>query len=135
MKLTELFPEMPTVTIGDIKYEVKFNTRAILQLEKDYPNPGDLGEVLKTITTGMKVSDLVNVLFAGLLHTKVFKDKDAVIDVIEPREFNNYADAILAAYMRSSMSAEQLEKLEVLSQGSKKKAEPETSLENTPSIG
>jgi len=134
MKLSELFPAMPKVTISGIEYEIKFNTRAVLQLEKDYPNQEELANVMKSVISGIKVSDLINVLFAGLLHTKGFKDKDSLIDAIEPINFNSYADAILSAYMLSSVSPEQLEKLEVLSADSKKKAEPETLPGNTLSI-
>lgn len=134
MKLSELFPAMPKVTISDVEYEIKLNTRAVLQLEKDYPNQEELTNVMKSVFSGIKVSDLINVLFAGLLHTKGFKDKDSLIDAIEPINFNSYADAILSAYILSSVSQEQLEKLEVLSAESKKKEEPETLQANMPSI-
>lgn len=129
-----MFPEMPKVKIGGKEYELKFNTRSVIQLEKDYPNPDEIRNILKNILTGIKAIDLINLLFAGLLNTKSFKDKEVLIDIIEPRDFNDYADAILAAYMRSCVSPEQIEKLEVLAVGAKKKAEAETSPVNTLSI-
>lgn len=140
MELSELFPKMPKVTIGGVDYEVKFGTRSVIQLESDYPAKDEVRQVLQSMLTGAKASDLVNVLFAGLLGNKklsgenAFKDKEVLIDAIEPKDFNSYADAIMAAYMRSSVSQEQLEKLEVLALGAKKKAEPETMQGNTPSI-
>lgn len=134
MKLSELFPDMPKVIIGGAEYEVKFGTRSIIQLENDYPEPDELSSILKNVLTGIKAVDLINVLFAGLLNTKAFKEKEALIDAVEPRDFTDYADAILAAYMRSSVSPEQIEKLEVLAADAKKKAEIGTSQESTLSI-
>jgi hypothetical protein len=134
MKLSELFPDMPKVVIDGVEYEVKFGTRAVLQVENDYPTPDEVKNVLQTLLTGVKASDLINLLFAGLLNTKAFKDKDSLIDAIEPKDFTAYADAILAAYTQSVVNQEQLDKLEVLSLNAKKKADPETIQGNTPFI-
>lgn len=39
---------------------------------------------LPAFNDGMKISDLVNFLNAGLLHTKAFSNKEVLVDAIEP---------------------------------------------------
>lgn len=141
MNLSELFPQGAKVQIQGKEYELKFSTRTLLQLEKDYPEKDEVTTqeqiadlVKKALSTkGLKASDLVNLLFAVLLHTKDFSSKEVLIDAIEPKDFSDYVDAIIIAYMQSKPTSEQLEKLEVMSQtgDTKKKTESETTELNT----
>ena len=135
MKLTELFPKIVKIKIQGQEYEVKFGTRAILQLERDYPELEQLAKAFQAAFTGMKAKDLINFLIAGLIHTKEFADKEVLIDAIEPKDFPKYADAIVSAYMQAKSTPEQLEKLQVMAEanGSKKNAVKETTPENGPS--
>lgn len=135
MKLSELFPELVKIQIQGKEYEVKFGTRAVLQLERDYPDPAQMLKALQSTVTGMKAADLINFLFAGLLHTKAFPDKEILIDAIEPQDLSAYAEAIVAAYMQSKATPEQLEKLEVMAEVSEVKKKPgsETTPPNGPS--
>lgn len=149
MKLSELFPKGAKVTIQGQEYELRFNTRAILQLEYDYPDKElSDGEKEKTITSqrqisdviakalggGMRTADLVNLLYADLLHTKAFPNKDSIIDAIEPCDFAQYADAIFYSYMQAQRTPEQIEKLEIMSAASKKKPADETTAASGHSI-
>lgn len=122
MKLSELFPELVKVKIQGIEYELKFGTRAVIQLERDYQEPDKLADAFQSTFAGMKAVDLINFLYAGLLQTKVFTDKEMIIEAIEPKDFAAYSDAIVSAYIRSRATPEQLEKLEVMNEanGTKK---------------
>lgn len=135
MKLTELFPDVPQLTLEGKDYELKYAMRAILQLAKDYPEKmvndkkittnEQIVDVLNSGITGMKPEDMVNMLYAGLIYTKAFKTKDELIDVMEPCYFSDYISNILLAYRVSQMTPEQREKMEVMAATSKsKKKEP-----------
>lgn len=147
MKLSDLFPSLPKLILGGKECELKFTTRSMLQLEKDYPEKIVKDKIVTTeeqiITalnsgfTGMKPTDIVNLLYAGLIHTKSFADKEILVDAMEPCYFPDYIHNILMAFRLSKMTPEQQEKLEVMNQTSKsKKKEPaqETTPESTPSI-
>ena len=143
MKLTELFPDLPSVVLNAVEYEVKYATRATLQLEKDYPDQTiedkeitSQERILTALNSGftkMKTIDLVNLLYAGLTHTKTFS-KETLIDSMQPRDFQLYINHIITAYQLSKSTPEQLEKMEIMAQQnkSKKKAEQEITEANTP---
>lgn len=138
MKLAELFPDLIKIKIQGKEYELKYGTRALLQMEKDYP---DRKEREKLITMSFaddsdrpqivigSTTDLINLLHAGLLHTKAFSDKEVLTDAIEPRDFNDYVNAVFAAFMQARATPEQLEKLQVMAEanGAKKNEAKETS--------
>jgi len=143
MKITELFPELPAVMLNSKEYELKFATRAILQLEIEYPDQAIEGgiitsqeRILNALNSGftrMKTADLVNLLHAGLAHTKAF-NKETLIDAMQPYDFPLYINHIITAYQLSKSTPEQLEKMEVMAQAnkSKKKMEKGTTVPNTP---
>lgn len=145
MKLSELFPKNAIITLQGQEYEVKINTRATLQLEHDYPDKvvegkevssqTQLQRVFASALSNMKSIDMVNVLFAGLLHTKAFKTKDELIDAMEIHDHELYTGAIISACVNSTLTPEQLEKLEVMQVTSKAKKNElsETTEQNTPS--
>ncbi len=147
MKLSELFPRKATITIQGQEYEVKINTRASLQLEYDYPDKvvdgkevtsqAQIQKVFASALSNMKTVDLVNVLFAGLLHTKAFRTKDNLVDAMDIAEHATYIDAIINACVNASPLPEQLEKLDIMAATSKVKKNElsETTAQNTPSIG
>lgn len=125
MKLTELFPELIKIKIQNKEYELKFNTRAVLQMEKDYPDVKDREALISMAGVDKKkqpiiaIKDtqaLIDLLYAGLLHTKAFADKDTLTDAIEPRDFGDYTNAVFAAFMQAKLTPEQMEKLEVMDQ-------------------
>lgn len=137
MKLSELFPRRAKIEIQGKEYELRFNTRAILQLERDYPDKkvaadGEEREISSALQVAeivgaalhgkMKTSDMVNLLYAELLHTKVFPSKETLIDAIEPKDFSRYVDGIVYAHITAQLAREQVEKLEVLAEanGAKK---------------
>lgn len=140
MKLTELFPQGRKVEIQGKEYELVFSTRAVLQLERDYPDKTIEGKEITTDNQiaalikrsmskqGIKASDLVNFLYACLLNTKSFSDKEKLIDVIEPLHFTSYADAIVYAYLQKQLTPEQIEKLEVMAQSGDSKKKPESGI-------
>lgn len=142
MKLSELFPDMPSIVLNGKQYELIYNTRAMLQLEKDYPdqiiddkeiNSADrILKILNSMFTGMKTTDLVNFLHAGLLHTKAFS-KESLIDAMSTHYFNIYIENIFTAYTLSKSTPEQKEKMEVMAaaNGSKKKMDQEITVEST----
>lgn len=142
MKLTELFPELIKINIQDKQYELKFNTRAILQMEQDYPDAKEREKLILMDGTDKKgnplieirsTSDLINLLYAGLLHTKAFTDKDTLTDAIEPVHFGAYTNAVFAAFMQARLTPEQMEKLEVMSEANPKKNKVKgTTQANTP---
>lgn len=146
MKLSELFPQGPKVIIQGKEYELKFSTRAVLQFEMDYPDTviddkkvttqQQTAKVLGSVLSGIKAADLIDVLYASLLHTKAFKDKDSLIDAMDPKDFGSYADAVFNAYFLSNATPEQLEKLEVMSQtnGAKKNEDSAIMPKSGPSI-
>ena len=99
MKITELFPELPAVILNGVEYDLKFSTRAMLQLEIDYPDQvvADVvatsqERIMTALNSGftrMKTVDLVNLLYAGLVHTKSFK-KETLIDAMAMHDFPTY---------------------------------------------
>ena len=145
MKITELFPELPKIILNSTEHELKYSTRAMLQLEIDYPDQTiedkeitSQERIMTALNSGftkMKTTDLVNLLYAGLIHTGSFK-KETLIDAMQPYDFPTYIDHILTAYQLSKSTPEQLEKMEVMAttSKSKKKAEVEITEANTPII-
>ena len=124
MDLRELLPKIPKVKIDDKEYELVYSTRAMLLLEDYYPTPQALAAVIQTIESGMKTSDIINFLQAGLLGAGLNIDKEVLIDKLSPRYFNDYAEAIFKGFLNSRCTEEQLEKLYVASlQSDKKKVE------------
>jgi len=144
LNLSTLFPDLPKITLNGTEQELKFTTRSLLQLEKDYPDQTIDGKektsqelILNALNSGfsmMKTTDLVNLLYAGLIHNKSFDNKESLIDAMETHAFPVYIDHILTAYQLSKSTPEQIEKMEVMAQanGSKKKTKKETLQENTP---
>lgn len=151
MKLSELFPEAVKVKIQGVEYAVKFGTRALIQMEQDYPDEKERASLLKAGAPKKKgkedvpqmmieirsTADMVNLLYAGLLHTKAFPDKDILMDAIEPRDYPGYINAIFSAFVQSKATPEQLEKMQVMAEvnGSKKNVVSATTAQNMPSIG
>ncbi|MBU2703688.1 hypothetical protein Ga0466249_004836 [Sporomusaceae bacterium BoRhaA] len=151
MKLSELFPEAVKVKIQGIQYGIKFGTRALIQMEQDYPDEKERVSLLKAGAPKKKgkedapqmmikirsTADMVNMLYAGLLHTKAFPDKDDLIDAIEPHDYPDYINAIFSASVQSKATPEQLEKMQVMSEvnGSKKNEGHVTTAQNMPFIG
>jgi Phage protein. len=149
MKLSELFPDGTKIIIQGKEHEVKISTRSLLQFEKDYPENMVINDGVECVVTtqeqiatlinkaisekGLKVSALINLLYAALLHTKEYPTKESLIEVIEPKDFSDYVDAIVLAYIQSQPTTEQIEKLEVMSQAgdTKKKAESEITEQST----
>ena len=136
MRLSELFPKKALITLQGNEYEVKITTRAALQLEHDYDSQEKIQQVFASALSNMKTSDLVNVLYAGLLHTKAFHTKEYLLDVMDVKDHSTYIDAIINACVNAAPLAEQLEKMEVIAATSKvKKNEPsEITGRNTPFI-
>lgn len=146
MKLTELFPELPILKLGGKEYELKHTTRSMIQLERDYPDITVDGKekltqeriitAINSIFTGMKHTDAANFLYAQLLHTNEFNNKEKLIDVMETNQFNTYIDNIFCAYKLSTLTPEQIEKMEVMAKinGAKKKPEVEITQVNMPSL-
>lgn len=146
MRLDDLFPEMPQLILNGIKQEVKFTTRSLLQLERDYPDQTiDSKEItsqeriiaaLNSGFTMMKTTDLVNLLYAGLINNGTF-NKETLIDAMQLCDFPIYIDHIITAYQLSKSTPEQLEKMEVMAAAnkSKKKMDQEIMQASTPTIG
>ena len=132
MKLTELFPVDSKITLGGKEYELIYNTRAVLQLERDYPDikdgdkvieaPQRINKITASMLTGVSATDLINVLFALLLSSKAFLNKDALVDLLEISKFDEYCSAAWVAIVNARITDEQREKLEVLAAQAKKKA-------------
>ena len=125
MKLTELFPQLIKIKIQENEYPLKFGTRAVIQMEHDYPDEKERASLLKIqqvdkdaqpVVKVRSTEDLVNLLYAALLHTRAFPDKDSVIDTIEPPDYGDYINAIFAAFMQARATPEQLEKLQVMTE-------------------
>ena len=145
MKLTDLFPNLPKIILNNTEYELKYATRAMLQLEIDYPSQvvGDqeitsqerILTVLNSAFTQMKTIDLVNLLYAGLIHTGSFK-KETLVDAMQPYDFNTYMGHIVSAWRLCKATPEQLEKMEVMAAASKskKKADQEITAVSMPTI-
>jgi len=145
MDLVTLFPEMPQLTLNGIKQEVKFTTRSLLQLERDYPDQTIDGKeitsqerIMTALNSGftmMKTHDLVNLLYAGLINNGTF-NKETLVDAMQVCDFPIYIEHIITAYQLSKSTPEQLEKMEVMAAAnkSKKKMEVETMQENMPII-
>jgi len=145
MTLDELFPEMPILTLNGTKQELKFTTRSLLQLEKDYPDQTVNGKeissqerIITALNSGfsmMKTTDLVNLLYAGLINNGTFNE-ETLVDAMQVCDFPVYIDHIITAYQLSKSTPEQLEKMEVMAAAnkSKKKMEVETMDQNMPII-
>ena len=131
MKISELFPVEPKITLGGKEYELTYNTRAYLQLERDYPDitvdgktietPHRINKVIASMLTGVKASDLINVLHAMLV-TEI-PNKETLIDLLDLKNFDDYCSAAFVAVANARMTEEQTEKLEVLAAQAKKKAQ------------
>lgn len=99
------------VTIGGDKYKLIYTMRAILYLEDEY---GSVDDALKILNKGEKISDTINILYAGLLvhHKELTLD-----DLIDKMEFGKVAhifgkmtEAIELAF--NDINEEEIKKLE-----------------------
>ena len=146
MKLSELFPVEPKINLGGKDYELIYNTRAVLQLERDYPDITDGDRVIESsphriavitgsLLTSVKATDIINLVYAMLLHTKEFPNKDVLIDLLDVGSFDDYCSAAFVAIVNAKITDEQREKLEVLAAQAKKKATKEILEQNTLSTG
>jgi len=141
MKLSELFPVEPKITIEGKEYELVYNTRAVLRLERDYPDitvdgktietPTRVNKVIESMLTGVKAADLINVLHAML--AKEFPSKEDFIDMLDLKRFDDYCSAAFVAITNARLTEEQIDKLEVLAAQAKKKAQAAIMEQNTAS--
>ena len=133
MKLNELFPDEQEITLNGKAFKMRFDVRAMMELEKDYDDPAKISRIMLQALEGkaVKITDIVNFVRAA---AKV--PKDAVIAHIDENGIADLADKITISYLQSKPVQEQFEKLEVLSaQQSKKKVKNATSPVNTLSAG
>ena len=142
MKLSELFPVEPKITLAGKDYALIYNTRAVLRLEREYPDitvegktvetPQRINKVIESMLTGVKASDLINVMHA-MLATEI-PSKDDLIDILDLKKFDEYCSAAFVAITNARLTEEQIEKLEVLASQAKKKAQDAIIAQNTASI-
>ena len=134
MKLNELFPDEQEITLNGKAFKMRFDVRAMMELEKDYDDPAKISRIMLQALEGkaVKITDIVNFVHAA---TKV--PKDAVIAHIDANGIADLADKITISYLQSKPVQEQFEKLEVLAeqQTGKKKVKNETLPGNTLSVG
>ena len=117
MKLSELMGKPQIVKIDNKDYEIKYNTRALLELE-EYPvgNPILMLQIFAN-PTGMTVRQIINFLYAGLIgggNKEI--TRDYLIDNILPTEYSIYLPCIVDAYASSTLTKEQMDQLEVLAE-------------------
>ena len=115
MKLTELFPDNPKIKLNDKEYKLKFNTRAMFDLEKNYDEP----EKILNIANGFKWNDIINFIHAGLQGIKVNMNKEEILDSLDVKKFNEYKTILLASFCNSLLTKEQIDKLEVIAEQAK----------------
>ena len=133
MKLNELFPDEQEITLNGKAFKLRFDVRAMMELEKDYDDPAKISRIMLQALEGkaVKITDIVN-----FVHAAAKVPKDAVIAHIDANGVADLADKITISYLQSKPVQEQFEKLEVLSaQQSKKKVKNATLPENTLSAG
>ena len=150
MKLSELFPVEPKITLGGKDYDLIYSTRSIIALEREYPDvkegdktietPQRIAKIANSMLTGVKAADLINILFVMLQEEGpdgkmrfIFPDKDSLIDLLEPSHFEDYCSAAFVAMMNARITDEQREKLEVLASQAKKKVTAEIMAQSIPS--
>lgn len=113
--MSQLFPEKTEIHLAGTEYEIKFPPRALIYLEHKYKKNGVqvAHELLRQLLDkGVMLEDSVNLIYAGLLHTKHFNDEDAVLDLIEIPKLSQYANVVAASLIHTLCTPEQLEKLE-----------------------
>lgn len=129
MKLSELFEQMPKVVIDGKEYELVFGTRAKIQTKLDYVTDERIQAVIYSMFNGIAIDDLLNMLYACLLNSKAFNSKEELLDKIDlatPEDLRIYADSVMGAWTKASLTKEQIEKIEVLNAQSQSKKKIET---------
>lgn len=138
MDLKELFGEKPKVTLIDgSEHELAFTARGLLCLEKQYQGkemanfeepkgekaskPAILKDALMVMryfvvkaSVGISFDEVCNLLFAGLAHTKEFKDYDAFLDLVDVQKTGDYANKIVIALTEALYTPEQIRKMEAI---------------------
>lgn len=134
MKLNELFPDEQEITLNGKAFKLRFDVRAMMELEKDYDDPAKISRIMLQALEGkaVKITDIVN-----FVHAAAKVPKDTVIAHIDANGIADLADKITISYLQSKPVQEQFEKLEVLAQQQtgKKKVKNETLPGNTLSAG
>jgi len=143
MSLLDLAPDAITIGIKGQDYTMEYSYLSLRELEKIYGSEEAYGEVaMRFVTdpTAVKKVDIVNFLYAGLLHTDFFSRESNLIDkkiipwrinqegcmeiingLLIPKETVKYMLIIIAAWANSSISQEMAEILEVMAAESQKK--------------
>jgi hypothetical protein len=140
MKLLEIFPDMPVLEINGKSYTLEYTMQSERELEKDYGSYEACLEVIKTAMDKMNTTDLINFLYAGLLHTDLFDvftiNKTHGLKQINrelAKEFLSkqlrrpmrslYILTVSQAFLNTMLTPEQLEMMEVMAAQSQKKTE------------
>lgn len=141
MDLNELFNEKPKVTLIDgSEHELSYTARGLLYLEKQYkgkemesldikpetdedpkPKTMKLKDALAIMhyfvikaSAGITFDEVCNLLFAGLSHTKKFKDYEEFLDMVDVLKINDYANKIVVALSEALYTPEQIRKMEAI---------------------
>ncbi|MCM0760665.1 hypothetical protein M7775_19120 [Sporomusa sphaeroides DSM 2875] len=157
MKLSELFPERPTILFGDEEYTMEYTAFSEMLLENEYGSYENYRAKVTEMTQSLMdlridslhQTDIINFLLAGLVHTNFltqFINKDKypwkvnveaakgfLSTVVYRREFTAYAACIVHAFCNSMISKEQQELLEILAAQTEKKTQQETEPNGTES--
>lgn len=142
MSLLDLAPDAITIGIKGQDYTMEYSYLSLRELEKIYGSEEAYGEVaMRFISdpTAVKSGDIVNFLYAGLLHSDFFRESNLIdkkimpwrinregcLEMIRgllmPKETAKYMLIIIAAWTNSSISQEMAEILEVMAADSQKK--------------
>lgn len=142
MDLNELFGEKPKVTLIDgSEHELSYTARGLLYLEKQYqgkemdgfeddkpksdevtkPKTMKLKDALAIMhyfvvkaSMGITFDEVCNLLFAGLAHTKEFKNYEEFLDLVDVLKTNDYANKIVVALSEALYTPEQIKKMEAI---------------------
>lgn len=134
MDLNELFSEKPKITLIDgSEHELSYTARGLLYLEKQYqgkemdgldndkPKTMKLKDALAIMhyfvikaSAGISFDEVCNLLFAGLAHTKEFKDYEEFLDLVDVLKTNDYANKIVVALSEALYTPEQIRKMEAI---------------------
>lgn len=122
MTLNELFPDVSAIEIGGELVELKYNVRAIRELEKIYGSWKAVEAMMRGPKDTMTTEDVTNLIYSCMIGAGKPMPREDVADMVE----SNLGQAwelmvlLLDNYDQSSMTDEQLEKLEVMAFGKKR---------------
>lgn len=117
MKLSELYPEVSSIEIDGEEIPLRYNMRAMIELEKIYGSWANVEMMVRSAVERFSADDLVNMIHACLIGAgKKYRRAD-VDDLVAGSDRMQLTLLAIDNYYQAAPTGEQIEKLEIMAFG------------------